>query len=227
MSKLFFVHVPKCGGVAFETMLFASDLKYRRVNEDGLLERDLSGKAYGGHVHCSAIERADDSFVYVANIREPLSRAVSYYNYIIQRGSQDPQFERVSALTMEQFILDYIPRNEMLKFLTSEKMSMNFDEARRFIEDKYLYIGNVSSKKHDKDTSDFFEELVGEKMYLQGRVNEGKYPKGEDISVNAVKDFMRLNANDYKLYSWICEMGFYKSDKHLCAHITGINRNKI
>jgi len=112
--SLIFMHIPKCGGTTLEHLI-AKNYQVNGVlhinapallrNPRAVFKRGVFPRAVMGHhkLNQPLYQLASRAFVHITVLREPVSRTLSYYNYL-RTSEGHGKHDSVKGLTLEEFI---------------------------------------------------------------------------------------------------------------------------
>ncbi len=213
-KPLFSLHVPKCAGQSFRSLLqhwFGDRFFIHYFQQNGAMppRHSLAGGAcVHGHFNrakgmgVEAYYPGAEQFITI--LRDPLEVAISNY-FFWKRKARQRQIERgaIRAGSEDDYrgIDDFFrkrPRSHMLNFLPGPLSRENY---REILDRHFVWIGLVD---HLDDGAAVLAERLGFPPRAIGRVNAS--PRDEDLSPERRQEFMRRNELEFEIFRAVREM---------------------
>lgn len=201
-------HVEKAAGTSLVyglKQIFGNAKVYDTRDLPRLDTGDPSVGVYTGHMWYGVHKVFNRLPVYVATVREPVKRTISYYNYVMGRPDH-PTYPYIEGLEFSDAIRVMVDRkigpmlNEQCKALTGS-MNANFLSAATNIANNYLFVlpyhavnnglneisclfgegGNVVFKEHNKGSSkEVYISAEDKEFILDNNIEDSKLCKWVD-----------------------------------------------
>lgn len=175
--NLLFLHIPKTAGTSIKTILI----------------NDLGGINYRTHVAAKFIDEHIKDYSYLfkfAVVRNPYSRAVSWYNHLIRESEFGKKKEEiVKPLSFEYFVKEqkaiYNNRIKLKNFgLWSTQKEYISKDGRVIID----YVCRYENLQNDMDL--LFKKIVGKTFQLPHKKNWGVQDDWEKYYTDELKDIV-------------------------------------
>ncbi|MEP2716198.1 sulfotransferase family 2 domain-containing protein [Pseudophaeobacter sp.] len=215
--RIAYIHIPKCGGTAMQAHLvdrigkdrslaigalkhgaqieMASDFETWRSALDGV--RLAYGHFFWPAFKDLANRLNAPAFSPVAVVREPLTRAVSEYNYISQFPTHDLH-AKVQQMTLDEYLLELHVNNIQCKFMTQSDL---FVPALQVIEEEFACIAPLD------EIDEFSARLMQDLKLPQAPVvpkNVGGQTRDKlVIDPDVTSEFYERNVADLRMYWWV------------------------
>lgn len=212
---LVFVHMPKAAGTTFRAFLnksFGRDSVrwIRKTTPFDPAVDSLDGyAAFGGHAHLPRMQKmsAGRNAVYVAIVRDPLSRMLSQFNYVRQRPEHTLYCgdDIRAALTPGTKFYE-ASQNFQCRYLSGRA---DFNAVRRIIGKERVLIGAVEALDQLIDRVCEIWDVKPSKLKT---LNSGSSSYREQFMVDEALEFKDAHLKeDAKLYEFIRAEGVYEN----------------
>jgi hypothetical protein len=213
-----FSHIPKTGGLTMRRIIdenVPEDLIFRYPRHSqwygqwkrGKKIRPAEVKNYRwvyGHCRFGVHRVFRRPFKYITMIREPLSRIISTYYFILSRPT-NKLHKKVKNMSLEQFLNSDDPRilaplsNHQTRFISGRNRP-DLELAKKNIRDHYLLVGLT---ERYAESVFLLQKLFGweHKHYEKENVNKKK-PKKVEIPPALLEKIKKQNSLDYQLYEY-------------------------
>ncbi len=217
LSPLIFLHIPKAGGTTFNDILKREfrfkkiySLKYNDVEDFKKLSSDKHKKIslLKGHFPFGLHSYFENPH-YVTFLRNPISRFISYYNYLL-KTPRHYLYERVALSKMS--MLDFVQSdltveidNCQLRYLTGTSDPINtltnslLEEAKINLT-SYFEIG--ITERFDESVISIINRLDWKSKPYYVQKNKARTTKKETIDPAIIKIITERNKLDIELYNW-------------------------
>ncbi|RJP44156.1 MAG: hypothetical protein C4548_06245 [Desulfobacteraceae bacterium] len=144
--------------------------------------------------------------LYMCTLRDPISRFISFYNFVIERPSH-PAFGSVVGKSLDEVVSDYI-KKEHPKIKNSQCMAVSGKKAPSFkdvLDALSRYYILITPYFQVNEALNAMSRVMGaDKEFNDVKINVGK-TKDDYISDKNRKHLMKLTALDQKLYHYSVE----------------------
>jgi hypothetical protein len=216
IKPLFLYHVPKTGGMSFQTAIECGQRNLRAVLDAkgikdpipgygriGTLQemKDLphsffyflvSHLPYGAHLHTDVTD-----FQLMSIFRDPIDRIKSAFTYQCMRQNQIPNEKRFVEFFQQQ---DNI--NLFCKSLHPNALNEVTEDHKAVIENLEQNFTTVVTANELHDAIEYYLSLYNLPNIVMGRINHTQNEFKLDISAYK-DDILKLNQEDYELYEYV------------------------
>jgi hypothetical protein len=200
-TKLIFLHIPKTGGMTvydiFDRLykkeeIYTIKIKNKRPDHQAFYDLPTEEKAkikvMRGHMPFGFHQYLPEGFKYMTMLREPVSRMISHYSYILDRPNHY-LYAPVSKMTLEQYMLSEVTHeldNGQTRSLSGiphevKVTEEHFEMARKNMEEKFILPGVL----------DYFDEC----LILWKEMLGWKYPTYYLVNVSKKKKQAKAQAS--------------------------------
>lgn len=238
--KLFFDHLPKCGGTTLHGFLFKhyqpeKVFRILSIIKGGPIEAQVQAfldkpeeerYAYDlifGHHAFQFIDYIHPEMYKITMLREPVDRIISHY-YFVKRNKKHHLYEQVtsSQMSLERYVTSGI--SEELDNWYVKHFS-GLDEETVYADPDYaLDCAKRGLTKFDlvgvlSQMDDFIAKLKKDvnlkgTFHVKNKANKTQdRPKVSEVSAEAIEAIKRVNSLDIALYEWALENKFDEIDR--------------
>lgn len=237
-KKVFFDHVPKCGGLSLTDYLQAHYLRrktfsvntyaittstedFKNASQQTRYKYDL----VKGHMAHELIDHVSPECIKVTVLREPVDRIISHY-YYAKRVPTHYLFPIIHGSNME--LKDYATSNlslELRNWYTTHYSGLNLDLAEQNAEESIGKAYDVLMNRYDivgllSNLSEFAESLKKRANFRFTYMNKKVNVTNNRLSVSQVDNMVlsrikEVNYLDVILYEKIRDAIIYKTSKNL------------
>jgi hypothetical protein len=223
-KKIIFLHLPKCGGTTFHSILERMYLKEEifdikviddlRLNKEDFIslppkEKDKL-KLLKGHMEFGLHKYFSEDSKYITFLRDPIERIISYYFFVKRHPNH--RLYKLNLLNDEMSFYDFVTKikegdihNGQIRLISgiNDKNEFMLEKALENIDKHFSFVGTL--EKFDESL------IILQRMYNWStpyyeisNKTEGR-PKISDIDNKTIEAIKALNAEDIYLHKKISE----------------------
>ena len=210
-SNLIYLHIPKTAGTAFRELLndnySAAETYWHGLSKDR--DREISTyKIIGGHEPYSFYKKFDSRKLFVVAVRDPISRAVSLYNFHRRTENRPSYCTWVENGLDPDSMLNTIQNSELFRSEISNSQCHYISDGKTFEDvmdvlskDEFI----IGSHEHFDQLAKFLATSLGWREHNLSRSNVGKPGYATELlSDTKLVDLIKeINQEDIRLYERI------------------------
>jgi hypothetical protein len=224
-----FIHVQKTGGTSLRTILrheydvlHGKNRLYSTEEIESYFDEPFTEaghkKAIVGHMAFGAHRCIDGTARYITMLRDPISRVISYYYYLIERGNESDDYIEKNDLGVAEYVRDGLlwhgiqhTNNLQTRLLSGKGKTVNFgecttemlDRAKQNIEEHFSVVG--LTEEFDESILLMRRKLGWDLPVYWYQNKTTSRPRKEDHSDETIDVIREYNGLDLELYAFCKE----------------------